>query len=348
MASLNSTNLPWPYNPDGHFFNVTGSDDPSHTLRVALVMVPDKLPDPWPMVALSFTISFLIALAGFVGHCRLTYRALRHNRLRRDDDPRPLLSRIRKPGIIYNFFRCIVAVAKTAALHKGGGVPSSTALVWIILSFFSAALDWRCVMDGWTILALLGAFVSWCLVAVQRGMESHTTFGYGSMLLIGGGDCVSFGEGCHPFNTTNATGGGLHGGLLRTKVADYEKDFALDFLCMTGALIGVFLIGWLTIGMEGLTSYDKLRSISRNNFRGTTISGLSIMFFAIAGAALIPALASHNSDFVGTQTATNGTQEWFDYFSIRAPTDGYGFFTLWVRQEWDALGARAAALFAWV
>jgi hypothetical protein len=216
QPTANSSMLSWPYSSLGHLTTNTGSNNYSHESTATWVYLPGQIPNPWPYLLASWTISFIFAVFGlasssspkkddkpsWISKFRITGIIL--NMFRRivavvrvrlglvsssspkKDDKTPWTSKLRIPGIIFNMFRCIVAVVKVARIKKTKLVPSHVTNTGCAISLMTNIFTWDEELDSWSVVAAMGMTAFWCLNISQITLSPTTEYGFGKMMIEGG------------------------------------------------------------------------------------------------------------------------------------------------------------------
>ncbi|OBT49267.1 hypothetical protein VE00_00273 [Pseudogymnoascus sp. WSF 3629] len=175
QPTTNSSTLSWPYSSLGHLTTNTGSNNHSHEPTATWVYLPGQIPNPWPYLLASWIISFVFTVAGLVSS----------SSPKKDVKP-PWTSKLRIPGIIFNMFRCIVAVVKVTRIKKTKLVPSHVTNTGCAISLMTNILTWDEELDSWSVVAAMGMTAFWCLNISQITLSPTTEYGFGKMMIEGG------------------------------------------------------------------------------------------------------------------------------------------------------------------
>jgi hypothetical protein len=136
--------LQWPFNPTGHFVNIAGQNDSTHTSHTVLAYEYRVLPIPWPYALVSVFMSWIPVFLGFLGVDKV------------NADGKPgFFSRLRKPGIVYNAFHTIAVIILCARARQMRTVPSNLTTGSVAASLMGQLVGWEETFDLYSLVTVL-------------------------------------------------------------------------------------------------------------------------------------------------------------------------------------------------
>lgn len=335
QPTANSSTLSWPYSSLGNLPTNTGSNNHSHESTATWVYLPGQIPNPWPYLLVSWIISFVFTVAGLISSASP----------KKDEEP-PWTSKFRIPGIIFNIFRCIVAVVKVTRIKYTKLVPSHVTNTGCAMSLITSFLTWDKKLDLWSVVAAIGTTAFWSLNISQLALSFTAKYGFGKMRIDGGNcprkligsekcDALEF-IGCSELPQVPVL---EDIGMINTEAG----GFGVTMLIALGSILWM----WFAI-----LRWKKGRPYGSTLMKGFATVTLLLLFWMFTGiySQLKTTRYSYVDSMGDKQVHSNTTQMsevlWSDCFRAFEPRRTDGFFMPWATDVWNESKASALRLFA--
>ncbi|OBT99179.1 hypothetical protein VE01_02628 [Pseudogymnoascus verrucosus] len=321
QPTANSSTLSWPYSSLGHLTTNTGSSNYSHESTATWVYLPGQIPNPWPYLLASWFISFIFTVAGLISSSSSPKK----------DKKVPWTSKFRIPGIIYNMFRCIVAVVRVARIKKTKLVPSHVTNTGCAMSLITNIFAWDAEFDSWSVVAAIGTTAFWSLNISQLILSS--TAEYGFVISSEKCDALEF-IGCSELPQVP----------VLEDISINITEFVGVAIITTAAIFGIF--GMWSASLRRL----KLRPYASRLIKKYAIVALILLLWMYTGTYVDLKSTSYVDSIGVKQIDSNTTQMsevlWSDCFPAFEPRRTDGFFMPWATDIWNESKASAILLFA--